>query len=372
MNRIFITALVSLLALPSISQTYPGASWETAENPHEQGINQDQSRQLFRYIRDSSVVTGMVIVHKGKIVFEYGDVTQTGYIASCRKSILSILYGQYVEDGTIDLDITIGELGMDDIEGLMDIEKTATIRHLIEARSGIYHPEGYSGGWQQWAPERGSVEPGSYWLYNNWDFNAAGFVFEKLTGKNIYDEVERQLAIPLGFEDWDRSKQRKQGDTTRSEYLAYPMWISSRDLARVGLLMLNKGKWEGEQLISESWVNEMLKQRTTSEEMHKNMDWGIEKAGGRNNFKANNFNFGYGYMWWLWEKEEDPRFMGAYSALGAMGQTITVYPAMDVVMTYKTRDLYRRSNSMDVRLALLRKTGELFSGFGKEIRDTGN
>ena len=66
------------------------------------------------------------------------------------------------------------------------------------------------------APERGSQEPGTYQLYSNWDFNAAGAVFERLTGRDIYDELQAQLAVPLQFEDWDRSAQRKSGDLSIS------------------------------------------------------------------------------------------------------------------------------------------------------------
>ena len=270
---------------------------------------------------------------------------ENSYIASCRKSVLSMLYGQYVEDGTIDLNKTVADLGIDDVEGLLPREKQASIQDIISARSGVYHPEGYPGGMQQYAPDRGSVEPGSYWLYSNWDFNVAGYIFEQETGKNIYDEVERKLAIPLHMQDWKRSLQNKQGDTTISRYLAYPMWFSTRDMARIGQLMLNRGRWNGKQIISESWVEEMLKQRTTAEELNANVPV----------FEGTGVHFGYGYMWWLWEKTEDPRFAGAYSARGAMGQNITVFPAIDVVVAFKTKAAYRRRNSTTVRLELLKR-----------------
>ena len=182
-----------------------------------------------------------------------------------------MLYGKYVENGKINLEKTISELGIDDVQGLLPIEKKANIQDLISARSGVYHPEGYPGGMQQFAPERGSVEPGSYWLYSNWDFNVAGYVFEQESGGNIYDEIEKQLAIPLEMQDWDRSVQHKDGDTTISKYLAYPMWFSTRDMARIGLLMLYKGKWNDKQVISESWVDEMIAQRTSFEEINENV-----------------------------------------------------------------------------------------------------
>lgn len=338
---------LSILTGPFFAQ----GGWAYKETPELSGWDSVKVRDYHRYIIDSTAVTGLVIVQDGEIVFEYGDIAENSYIASCRKSVLAMLYGKYVEDGTIDLDKTIKSLNIDDVEGVLPVEQQATIQDLISARSGIYHPEGYPGGMQQFAPERGSVTPGEYWLYSNWDFNVAGFVFEKETGKNIYDQVEAQLAIPLGMEDWDRSLQEKQGDTTISKYLAYPMWFSTRDMAKIGQLMLNKGSWNGKQLVSENWIQEMLKQRTTYEEINENVPV----------FRDSGVNFGYGYMWWLFENMEDPRIENAYAALGAMGQAIAVYPEINVVVAYKTKAAYRRSNSSQTRLNLLVKAAELYN-----------
>ena len=52
-----------------------------------------------------------------------------------------------------------------------------------------------------------------------------------------------QLAMPLQFEDWDRRVQKKAGDLTVSQYPAYPIWVSTRDMARIGYLMLREGEW---------------------------------------------------------------------------------------------------------------------------------
>ena len=56
----------------------------------------------------------MMIIKDGKILYEYGDIDEVSYIASCRKSVLSMLYGKYVENGTIDLNQTIGDMGIDE------------------------------------------------------------------------------------------------------------------------------------------------------------------------------------------------------------------------------------------------------------------
>lgn len=348
----YLYLLIALLLTANLilAQNAPGTSWDFHEDPEAIGWNMEALRSYRNYITDSTVVTGLLIMQDGKVVYGYGDVVENSYIASCRKSVLAMLYGEYVESGTIELDKTVKELGIDDVEGILPREQKATIQDLISARSGVYHPEGYPGGMQQFAPERGSVEPGSYWLYSNWDFNVAGYIFEQETGKNIYDEVERQLAIPLQMQDWDRSLQHKQGDTTISKYLAYPMWFSTRDMARIGQLMLNKGNWNGQQLISKDWVDEMIKQRTTQQELNSNVPV----------FEGTGINYGYGYMWWRFEDMGDPRYKGAYVALGAMGQAIAVFPAINVVVAHKTKAAYRRRNSTLVRAELLKRAVAAF------------
>ena len=77
--------------------------------------------------------TSMMVVVSGKVVYSYGDIGQISYLASARKSILSMLYGKYVANGTINLDRTLGELDIDDDGGLLPIEKTARVRDLLTA-----------------------------------------------------------------------------------------------------------------------------------------------------------------------------------------------------------------------------------------------
>ena len=97
-----------------------------------------------------------------------------------------------------------------------------TLRDLISARSGVFLKGSNGGDLIEYAQERGSVSPGDYWLYSNWDFNVAGYIFEKEIGKNIYDDVEQQLALPLDMQDWNRSLQTKRGDLSISKYPRIP------------------------------------------------------------------------------------------------------------------------------------------------------
>jgi CubicO group peptidase (beta-lactamase class C family) len=324
--------LITPLRAESASESvFPGASWEYVEKAdlEAHGWSTEGLAKTTAFIRDESNSTGLVVVDRGRVVYRFGDIEELSYVASVRKSILAMLYGFWVENGTIHLDTTLSELGFDDIGGLLPREKQAKIIHLITARSGVYHPASYSGDDLDKAPSRGSQEPGAYMLYSNWDFNVAGEVFEHLTKRSIYDEIQSQLAVPLQFEDWDRSEQHKAGDLTISKYPAYPIWISTRDMARIGYLMLNEGDWNGKQVISREWARRIKSVVTPLGEMNP-----VERRDGY---------FGYGYMWWVWDgpKAIGP-FEGAYSANGAVGQWITVFPSIGLVLAHKTHNIYQR------------------------------
>lgn len=343
-NLVFIILTFTIVIIISLSPTqlpaqctdcvFPGEEWDQVrrDSLDEYGWSGTGLRNTFNFVRDSSNYTGAVVADRGRMVFRFGDIEELSYLASVRKSVLSMLFGYWVENGIIDLDKTLEELGMDDIGGLLPIERKATLRHLITARSGVYHAASNSGDNLADAPKRGSQKPGTYMLYNNWDFNAGGALFEQITGRNIYDEVQSQLAIPLQFQDWDRSAQRKSGNLSISKNPAYHMWISTRDMARIGHLMLNEGNWNGKQIISKDWSRTITSVVTPLEEM--------------NPIRRRDGYFGYGYMWWVWDgpKATGP-FEGAYTGSGAWGQKITVFPAIDLVLVLKTNSVYRRRSS---------------------------
>ena len=286
----------------------------------------DKLAEVTELINEKSVTTGLVVLHKGKSIFQYGDVKKLSYVASCRKSILSILYGKYVENETIDLSTKIGELGIDENDGLLPIEKTATINDLITSRSGVHHVASNGGYDKDNFLERGSVAPGEYFVYNNWDFNVAGHILELYTGHSIYKELELQLAIPLGFEDWNLKTQRKSGNKKKSQYLAYHMDLSTRDMAKLGQLMLQEGEWNGHQLIPQEWIKKTITTVTPKDTV-------IKRHG-----MPGEIEMSYGYMWWLFDNYKNkPKYKGAYSAMGYGGQYITVFPEIDVVIAHKTK-----------------------------------
>jgi hypothetical protein len=289
------------------------------------GYTVEGLQDLDRYVVAQSTHSMRVSIDS-QLLYQHGPQAETSYVASVRKSILALLYGPFVADGTINLDATLDEIGFDDIGGLLPIEKTATIRDLISARSGVYHRASNGGDNSADAPERGSQTPGSYFLYNNWDFNAAGAIFEQLTGRDIYEELYQRIVVPTGMQDFDLAMHRERartGNLERSKYPAYHMHFSTRDLIKVGQLMLQRGAWNGEQLFEPEWIDQLVAPHTPLAEM--------------NPADLREGHFGYGYMWWVFdEPTHGPEYQGAYAARGHFGNYIVVLPALDMVISHKT------------------------------------
>ncbi len=322
----FVSASAQVAKPAPAEKVFPGATWARIEKPESAGYSSARLQALRAWVQTLDT-TGLMVSVAGRSLFEYGDVSRLSYLASVRKSLLAILYGKYVENGTIPLGKTLRELEFTDVGGLLPQELEATVEHLVTARSGVYHPASNGGDDTASAPPRGSQRPGAYYLYNNWDFNAAGAAFEKLTGRDIYDALESDLARPIGMQDFDRSAQKKSGDLTRSQFPAYHMWLSTRDMARVGLLMLREGNWDGRQVVSRDWVRRISSLVTPLNEMNPPAHRALG-TGSR---------WGYGYLWWVWDAPNSPGpFAGAFTGIGAGGQFITVLPQLDMVVAHKT------------------------------------
>ena len=315
---------------------FPAKDWQLV-TPESEGYSSKKLEALRAWLA-AGPTTAMVIVVHGHMIFSYGDTAKVSKIASVRKSILSILYGKYVDDHTIDLNKTVEQLGLAEPGNpFLPIEKNATLEQLLAGRSGIYllpndkTPDKDLIIASQ--PKRGSELPGTYFHYNDWDFNAAGTAFEKLTGKDVYDALQTDLAEPIGMQDFDRSKQIRdpQGEARPGLPRGYPMYLSTRDMARIGLLMLRNGNWAGKQVVPVSWVADSASAITSFEEMNPSY---FRSLGAPE-------RWGFGAMWWVWDAGPFPGnvyitpFQGAYEARGTAGQYITILPSRDMVLVHK-------------------------------------
>jgi CubicO group peptidase (beta-lactamase class C family) len=295
---------------------YPGDSWESVSNPAKLGW----SREKLRAARDYSktiATEAVFIVVDGRVLDAWGH-TKTRYnVHSIRKSFMSALYGIHVHEGHINLSATLAELGIDDnYPSLSAVEKKATLHDLIEARSGVYHPAVYeTEGMKEKRPERGSHPPGTFWYYNNWDFNVLGAVFERKTKTNLFAELKARIADPIGMEDF-RVADGHYVTAADSIYRAYPFDMTARDMARFGLLFLRGGVWRGKQVVPTNWVKESTRS--------------YSDAGERG---------GYGYLWWVAKNGKHLPGVelpdGSFSARGSHGHYILVVPAYDLVIVHR-------------------------------------
>jgi CubicO group peptidase (beta-lactamase class C family) len=306
---VFFSALVRLSPVRA-EDSFPGAEWEHATAAElgwsETGLA--QARAFSDQIRSSAVT----IVHHGKVVAEWGDTTKRTELASVRKSLLSALIGIAVSDHLIKLDSTLDELGIDDNPpGLTEVEKGATVRQLLEARSGVYHPALYeTPRMANMRPLRGDHPPGTFWYYNNWDFNALGTIYEHATGTGIFEALDRKIAKAIGMQDY-RPQDGSYVRGKASIHPAYAIRMSARDLARFALLYLHKGNWAGRQIVPQEWVQESTR------------DYSRTMSGQ-----------GYGYLWWIgFPTVTLPE--GSFLAEGAGGQYALVLPALDLVVVHR-------------------------------------
>lgn len=322
LSGFLLVQLVACASQPSRVETthYPGAVWEPLPATERDAACQRELDASRAYLQTLDT-TALLAVQNGRVLFSYGPVEKTSIVFSVRKSLLAMLYGNYVANGTVDLDQTLAQLGIDDVGGLLPIERQARLRDLLTARSGVYHVATNDGDDLAYAPARGSQQPGSYFLYNNWDFNAAGSVFERLSGRSIYQAFADDLAKPLQLEDFELARHRRTGDIAKSVHQAYHFYLSTRDMARLGYLMLEDGNWRGQQLIPAAWVKTISSVVTPSAQMHPP--------------HTARRHFGYGYLWWTLEEGADSPLYGAYMAWGVHGQYILVIPRQHMVIAHK-------------------------------------
>ncbi|MEJ8856313.1 serine hydrolase [Variovorax robiniae] len=329
--RVLAALCIAAPALVAAEPIFPGASWSTPATTGQPSGWSAEKLKLADDYADSVRSDAYLVIHRGVLVHAYGDIDRPMNLASVRKSVLSVLYGIQVDRGAIDLNQTLAALDITDKGGLSDVERTATVRQLLQSRSGVYHEAAYeTPDAKKRRPERGSHAPGTWWYYNNWDFNALGTIFQRRTGKDVFQALKTDLAEPLQFEDFRYPRDTRFEQERASDHPAYLMFLSARDLARVGLLVSRDGQWNGRQIVSTAWLRESTKSYS-----------GV--SGGN----------GYGYMWWVpftafaaWRPASNPLVL----ADGTGGQFMLVDRTREIVVVHRVDNsrLWFKRNAVDV------------------------
>ena len=296
---------------------FPSGEWQR-HAPKDLGFDERQLDAAFGAIGKFDCI-GAMAIRDGLVAKSVGDLAQKSLIRSVRKSILSALFGIAVARSQIALEASLNDLGIDDVDPLTEREKEATVADLLRARSGIYHPalaetqEAIAS-----KPPRGSAAPGEQWVYNNWDFNALGTIYQRATGRSPYQAFYEDIALPIGMQDYVPDDGHPMtGEISR--HPAYHIAMTARDMARFGLLYLSSGRWDGIQIVPEDWVRDS----TVAHSIARNQ--------------------GYGYMWWTTGLSGEAEIVDGvrrnaelpayrFAAQGHHGQLIYVVPERKLVI----------------------------------------
>jgi CubicO group peptidase (beta-lactamase class C family) len=287
-------------------------------SPDAAGFDAEQL-ELARHYADSVRSGAVMIVHRGLVVQAWGDVSRKLELHSVRKSIVSALYGIAVDRKEIDINRTLGALGITDREPLTEQERSARVRDLLAARSGVYLPAAYAAADQDSArPPRGSHPPNTFFFYNNWDFNMLGVIYEHTVDSSLYRSLDERIARPIGMEDYTPADGFLVYEPSGSMHPAHTIRMSARDLARFGQLYLQNGSWAGRQVISRQWIAESTTPKS---------DFGEGQ--------------GYGYLWWT----AAPGYFGVrypqlnrralFYGSGTGGQLVAVIPSDELVIVHR-------------------------------------
>lgn len=297
------------------AEIFPTEQWLHYKTPEQAGFIPQRLAKVENFYHKKDFA-GLLVVKNGAVVLDWGENRRRFLVHSIRKSMLSALYGIHYKE--MDLESTLADLNIDDNGRLTAQERTARVVDILASRSGIYLPAAAEGGQMvENRPERGSYAAGSHWWYNNWDFNVAGSIYTLLTGEEIAQAFTKYIATPLAMQDF----RAIDGYVVKanSQHVATQFRMSSRDLARMGLLYARNGNWLGQQIISPDWIAQST-QAVSETQM------------------GNQYPPYYGYMWWV---EDD----GSFSARGAGGHILAVYPERDMVVVLRTNTYLEQSVS---------------------------
>ena len=315
---------------------WPSGAWRTS-SPESQGMNSDILADMIQLIINEPIIMyepnsidSVTIIRNGYIVldayFYPFQKDKTHIIHSCAKSITSTLIGIAIDRGFIkdvnqsilDFFPEIVPANMADEKRNISLENILTMATGLECRDNDkYEWQGLkkmwkSNNWTQYMLDLPLIEsPGQNFEYCNGATYLLSATIQKTTGMRSYNFAMDNLFKPIGITNvkWETNPQGID--------VGYGgMWLKPHDMAKFGWLFLMKGKWQGNTIVSEEWV---------------------EKAS-KGYLEATIFDQ-YGYQWWV----DDA---GYYAAVGLAGQRIFVVPKHNMVVVFTSFKSFRKPDTL--------------------------
>lgn len=283
--------------------------------PEEVGVSSKVLVDLYDEIKKIKLpMHAMIMMRHGKIVtngYWYPYAKELNHIIySTSKSITALAIGFLIEEGKLSLDDKFVSFFPELITGpLHPYAEMRTIRNLLTMQDGqLGDPNNsidrtYCDWFKSYLNSVPRVKPGTLYGYSNNATIGLCAVIEKVTGQKMMEYLKPRLFDKLDIHDIYLEEQ--MGVETGSRGIH----CKAEDLAKIGQMMLQGGKWDGEQVVPESWV----KAATTS---YVNVaNWSMPTDGVN----------GYGYQWWEWRD-------GGWGTKGNGGNNIIYWPDTDVVL----------------------------------------
>ena len=301
----------------SIPSYWPTQGWHSS-TPEERGIDSSRLAEGLLSIRQKNIhIHSLLIIRNGSVVLDANFYPYDGKtvheLASVTKSLMTTLIAIAADQGRLKLDQSMLSFFPERTIANRDaLKERITVRHLASMSSGLdsmgfEHDEGTlnemmaSQDWIEFALDRKVVsEPGTRFVYDSPGMHILSGILQEATGMTALEFARENLFEPLGIREviWPVDPQgfnHGWGDV----YL-YP-----RDAAKIGYLWLNKGVWEGEQIVSRQWVEDSVKPQ----------------------IKTDGDDY-YGYGWWVSTDDNQ----ADYHALGRGGQYIMVVPYLNLIL----------------------------------------
>ncbi len=280
--------------------------------------NKDKLETALKFVKEAGAYS-VVIRTNNEIKASFGNVDKVSRVHSVRKAIIGALVFQNLQK--INLNTSLKDLRIQDMPiPLNNIQRKTKVIHLLKSISGVNHPTGSQIGSMQKQRDlllgTKTNVPGTRWAYNNWDYNVLTTILEQKTELNTKELFRKGIASQLKINDFEIIYKR---DTMLSKHAKAGFRLSTKDMAKFGQLFLNKGNWNGKQLIPEKWIDKI----TTDFVKTKNQS---------------NERYGHGYLWWIQDKSYARGLLpkNSYVATGAWGQRILVVPQWNSVIALKT------------------------------------
>ncbi len=315
-------AVGGLLARTSVPSYGPppdcGDGWRTAE-VEIVGWDRAAVEGLIRAVAtgEAGYLHSLLIAKRGTLVVEeyfhgYGrdDLHRT---ASVTKSISSLLVGLARDQGSFaSLDVPIGDF-FPRLAGTCASEwEAVSLRHLLTMSMGLdwteeerEHVHGTGEAFFEQVLSRAVVDrPGEIWRYTNPDVNLLAGVIKHATGQHADAFAREHLFEPLGIEVWSWDYGQQDGYRLMDGSLQ----LRPRDMAKLGALVLERGRWADRQILSETWIEE-----STAEQIPADQD-------------------AYGYLWWIFDLPTPRGPERMILANGWGSQFIAIFPELEMVL----------------------------------------